>query len=84
MQLPSTICYYQDLNYTIIIGGINESDIVELGPFYHQGPGSVQHDIESVKLIRNKEYSVTIVVSTYYNSTFSFPGSIIGKFINNY
>ena len=67
MQLPMSMCDYQELNYTIIFDSINESSLMEEGPFYHRGPGTLMHDIVSDKLVRDEEYSVYAVISDYSN-----------------
>ena len=63
------VCDYQEQEYKIAINSINESNITELGPFYHRGPGTVHHDITS--LIRDEEYSLQVTVFAYLNSTVS-------------
>ena len=75
-QPPPRICYYQELNYTIIVSPLNysnESDtwFIEFGPFHHHGNGTVKHDITSEKLIVNEEYSLQLVLVTYFD-TISF------------
>ena len=65
------ICDYQDQEYMISIDSMNESNITELGPFYHRGPGTVHHDTTSKNLIKDEEYSVQVTVYGYLNSTVS-------------
>ena len=60
-------CDYQELNYTIIFDSVNESRIIEEGPFYHRGPGTLMHDVVSDKLVRGEEYSVYGMISDYSN-----------------
>ena len=72
-QPPPRICYYQELNYTIIVSPLNysnESDtwFIEFGPFHHRGNGTVKHDITSEKLIANEEYSLQLVLATYFDT----------------
>ena len=59
------ICDYQEVNYTIIVDAINDTNIIELGPFYHLGSGIVQHDLVSSRLVRDEEYSVRVILFTY-------------------
>ena len=54
---------------------MNKSNITELGPFYHRGPGAVHHDITSKNLMRDEEYSVQVIVFAYLNSTVSTDAS---------
>ena len=77
------ICDYQDVNYTIIVDSMNESNIIELGPYHHRGSGTVKHDVMSDRLIRDKEYSVKVVLFTYIymvmsrNYSFSMSSSMV-------
>ena len=65
------ICDHQEVNYTIIVDGINDTNIVELGPFYHLGSGMVQHDLVSSRLVRDEEYSVRVMLFTYSHTVTS-------------
>ena len=69
-QLPSPICSYQELNYTVIIDIVNGSTTTELGPFYHLGPGIVKH--VTSKLLRDEEYSVRVLVATFSHVVTSY------------
>ena len=80
-QLPSPICSYQELNYTIIVDDVNGSTVSELGPFYHLGPGSVKHEITS-GLVRDEEYSVGIRVATPFHVVTSY-NHFFGKETND-
>lgn len=70
-QLPSMICDHQEVNYTIIVDTINDTNIIELGPFYHLGSGMVQHDLVSSRLVRDEEYSVIVILFTYSHTVIS-------------
>ena len=63
-QLPSPICSYQKLDYTIIIGDENGTNITTLGPFHHLGSGQVRQDIAS-GLAMDEGYSVWVIVDTF-------------------
>ena len=63
MQLPPPVCSYQELNYTIAISDINGSIVLQLGPFYRFGSGTVKHSITS-GLMRSQDYSVIVTVAT--------------------
>ena len=65
------ICDHQDVNYTIIIDSMNESSIIELGPFHQQGPGTVNHEIVSNKIIKDEEYSVKVILFTSLHTVVS-------------
>ena len=65
------ICDHQDINYTIIVDSMNETNIVEAGPFCRVGPGKVQHDIVSERLMRDEEYSVRVILVTYSHTVTS-------------
>ena len=72
-QPPPRICYYQELNYTITVSPLNysnESDtwFIEFGPFHLHGNDTMQHDITSEKLVVNEEYSLQLVLATYFDT----------------
>ena len=71
LQIPSSICSYETINYTIIIGNVDTSDVVEFGPIYHRGSGIVSHDIVS-GLRRDTEYSMRVVVFTLFHKEISY------------
>lgn len=62
-QLPTAVCPYQYVNYTIMIREQSYEDIMIFGPFIHQGSGRVTQRISS-GLNRNQNYSVIVVVDT--------------------
>ena len=45
MQLPHTLCAYQDVNYTIELKDEDQKSLSIFGPFEHVGPGIVAHKI---------------------------------------
>ena len=63
MQLPSPVCSYQELNYTVAINNINGSIVLQLDPFYRFASGTVKHSITS-GLMRSQDYSVIVTVAT--------------------
>ena len=65
------ICDYQEVNYTIIVDTINDTNLIKLGPFYHLGSGMVQHDLVSTRLVRDEEYSVKVILFTYSHTVTS-------------
>ena len=75
MQLPSSVCSYQEVNYTIFIENISDNHTLNYGPYYHQGSGSIKEDIAQ-GLGRDKDYSLGIVFLSHfyeytsYNHTF--------------
>ena len=69
-QLPTSVCSYQDLNYSVVVKEGTKS-IMTLGKFTHFGSGVVTHSISS-GLTRDRKYSVKLaVITTVGNSTTS-------------
>ena len=70
MELPSHICSFQELNYTIYIDDINGSTLIELGPYHQIGSGIARHNI-TPGLTRSQEYLVTVIVATISSAVIS-------------
>ena len=66
MQLPSLICSYQELNYTVIVEDINGSITVELGPIHHIGHTTVIKPSIMKGLVRDTEYAVGVIITTFH------------------
>ena len=71
-QLPSSVCSYQEFNYTIFIENISDNHTLFIyGPFYHQGSGSIKEDIAQ-GLRGDKDYSLRIVFRSYFYEHISY------------
>ena len=77
MQLPSPICTYQELNYTLFISDVNGSDDLSIGPFHRFGSGLVTHEL-TPELMPGEEYSVRVMLETAFNTLQSY-NHIFGK-----
>ena len=66
MQLPSPICIYQELNYTIIVDDVNGSIAVELGPFHHISHSTIIKESIATGLVRDTEYAVRVIITTFH------------------
>ena len=61
--MPSTICSYQELNYTITIGDVNDSIIATFGPFFQIGQKMITQKITN-GLKRNEVYLLWVMIAT--------------------
>ena len=76
MQLPSSICSYQELNYAIFIESISDNNTLNnYGHYCHKESGCIKQDIVH-GLRKDKDYSMRIVFfscfyeQVSYNHTF--------------
>lgn len=62
LQLPESLCYNQELNYTILIENSHGDLLAIVGPTLHIGPGLVTESITNVDWEQNQTYSLTVVL----------------------
>ena len=85
LKLPD-VCSYQQVNYTIIVEEEEDDtpaalNILLNGPYYHQGPGTVSHQIRD-GLENDRVYSARIQVNHITGITESTK-HFFGKLITN-
>lgn len=77
MQLPTAVCPYQHINYTIVVRQQStEQTIITIGPFNHRGSGTVTQTITS-GLTSGQYYSVVVMVNATVGS--SDASTLLGK-----
>ena len=81
MQLPSPICIYQELNYTIIVDDVNVSIAVELGPFHHISHSTIIKESITKGLVRDTEYAVRVIITTFHLVVKSDSHALVRAFI---
>ena len=62
LQLPESLCYNQELNYTILVENSHGDLLTTVGPTSHIGPSLVRESVENVVWKQNQTYSLTVVL----------------------
>ena len=64
IQLPESICSFQEINYTLLVEGENEQLVTTVGPIVKVGPGVLKETIVS-NLKGNQVYSLIVRAELY-------------------
>ena len=71
-QLPTSVCPYQHINYSIVVREDSPSEFstteLRFGPFLHQGSGNIKFRV-TAGLNGYTNYSVTVIVDTAVGSS---------------
>ena len=58
--MPSTICSYQDINYTMILA--HSGNETSLGPYQHHGSDIINRGVSKPHLSEEQEYSLRVLI----------------------
>ena len=62
LQLPESLCYNQELNYTILVENSHGDLLTNVGPTSHIGPGLVKESVANVDWKQNQTYSLRVIL----------------------
>lgn len=62
LQLPESLCYNQEVNFTILVESSDGDSLADIGPTLHIGPGLIKESVTDVDWKQNQTYSVTVIL----------------------